>query len=52
VCNEDGVPTAYSNTSAVVMWDPEEGDGAGSRILDRMRENLGKPEPTERDLHR
>lgn len=49
---ENGVPTAYTTTPAVVMWDPEEGDGAGNRVLDRMREALGKPFLTEADFKR
>lgn len=49
---DDGVPTAYSSTPAVVMWDLEEGDGAGSRTVDRMREALGKPVLTEGDFRR
>ena len=49
---ENGVPTAYSTTPAVAMWDPEEGDGAGSRTVDRFREALSKPVLTVDDFRR
>lgn len=49
---DNGTPTAYSSTPAVAMWDPQEGDGAGNRTLDRMREALGKPVLTEGDFRR
>ncbi len=49
---DNGVPTAYTTTPAVVMWDPEEGEEAGSRTLDRMREALGKPALTDEDFRR
>jgi hypothetical protein len=40
---QDGMPVAYSETPAVVLWSVEEPDGAGLAILDRMREALVKP---------
>jgi hypothetical protein len=49
---DNGVPTAYTTNPAVVMWDPEEGDGAGDRTVERMREALGKPVLTEEDFRR
>jgi len=49
---DNGVPTAYSKTPAVAMWDPEEGDGAGSRTVDRFREALSKPVLTVDDFRR
>ena len=39
----DGIPVAYSETPAVVLWSVEEPDGTGLAILDRMREALVKP---------
>ena len=40
---QDGIPVAYSETPAVVLWSVEEPDGAGLAILNRMREALVKP---------
>jgi len=40
---QDGIPVAYSETPAVVLWSVEEPDGTGLAILDRMREALVKP---------
>ena len=49
---DNGVPKAYSSEPAVVMWDPEEGDGTGCQVLDRMKEALGKPVLTEKDFRK
>lgn len=47
---DDDVPTAYSSSPAVVLWDPNGEDGAGIRIVERMMEALGKPVLTEGDF--
>lgn len=49
---DDGVPTGHTVEPAVAMWDPEEGDDAGVRTLERMREALAKPVLTESDFRR
>lgn len=38
-----GVPWAYTEQPASVQWDPEDGNDAGHRILDRIRESMRKP---------
>lgn len=45
----DGVPIAYTETPAVVLWDPDDVDG-GLRSLERMREALSKPVLTDTDF--
>lgn len=49
---DDGVPTGHTVEPAVAMWDLEEGDDAGARTLERMREALAKPVLTESDFRR
>jgi|GEM_PF-4128785 len=45
-----GIPSAYTSTPAVVMWDTADGGDAALRVLGRMREALLKPVLTESDF--
>lgn len=47
---DDGVPTGHTVEPAVAIWDPAEGEDAGVRTLERMREALAKPVLTESDF--
>lgn len=49
---EGGVPVAYAESPAVVLWDVEEGERVGHSCLDRMREALSKPFLTEEAFRR
>lgn len=50
---QDGMPIAYTESPAVVMWDTEDGTIAGGmKCLERMKEALLKPVLTEADFRK
>lgn len=49
--DENGRPSGYTESPAVIGWDTDEGDSAPFSILERMSVALTKPVLIESDFH-
>jgi hypothetical protein len=47
----DGVPKAYSERPAPIMWERDDGEAAALVTLEQMREAMSKPVLGEMDFH-